>query len=201
MAFWTRFPAVERDPIFKLLQEFDNVRGSSRSSSSVRAFQPNFDVTETKDAYELHGELPGIDQKDVEIEFVDRSTIKISGHLERSFTKGTPPTGFIERESQGQITAGEHHTKPHSATVEDADAPTETAVKKQEKQERPEQQQNEEEDVKYWVSERSVGEFHRSFSFPNRVDQDNVRASMKNGILSIVVPKLAEQQTRKIAIQ
>src|SRR2546421_12132441 len=73
MAFW-RIPSVERDPILKLLEEFDNVRGSSSRSSSVRAFQPKFDVTETKDAYELHGELPGINQKDVDIEFVDRST-------------------------------------------------------------------------------------------------------------------------------
>src|SRR5204863_1682253 len=111
------------DPILKLLEEFDNVRGSSRSSSSVRAFQPKFDVTETKDAYDLHGELPGVDQKDIEIEFVDRSTIKISGHLERSYTKGTPPAGLIESGKQGQITG--EQSKQHSATVEDEDAPSE----------------------------------------------------------------------------
>ena len=53
----------------------------------------------------------------------------------------------------------------------------------------------------YWVSERSVGEFHRQFGFPSRVDQDHVKASLKNGILNIVVPKAQAQQARKISIE
>ena len=31
---------------------------------------------------------------------------------------------------------------------------------------------NKEPDHRYWVSERSVGEFSRSFSFPTRVDEE-----------------------------
>ncbi len=50
------------------------------------------------------------------------------------------------------------------------------------------------------MSERSVGEFSRSFSFPVRVDQDAVKASMKNGILSILVPKAKKHESRKIDI-
>jgi len=54
---------------------------------------------------------------------------------------------------------------------------------------------------KFWVSERSVGEFARSFHFPTKVDQDAVKASMKNGILSITVPKTqAKAGTRRIQI-
>ena len=56
-------------------------------------------------------------------------------------------------------------------------------------------------DFKYWVSERSVGEFERRFSFPGRVELENVKASLKNGILSVVVPKVVAQQSKKINIE
>ena len=49
----------------------------------------------------------------------------------------------------------------------------------------------------YWVSERSVGEFARSFHFPNPVDHENVKASMKNGILRVVVPKTEKAKPQK----
>jgi len=55
--------------------------------------------------------------------------------------------------------------------------------------------------AKYWVNERSVGEFHHSFAFPAHVDQDAVKASLKNGILNIVVPKETAPQSRKINIE
>ena len=54
---------------------------------------------------------------------------------------------------------------------------------------------------RYWVSERSVGEFERRFSFPGRVELENVKASLKNGILSVVVPKVLAQQSRRINIE
>ena len=53
---------------------------------------------------------------------------------------------------------------------------------------------------KYWVSERSVGEFHRAFSFSSRVDQDSVTASLKNGVLSVVVPNAASYQAKRINV-
>ena len=54
---------------------------------------------------------------------------------------------------------------------------------------------------RYWASERSVGEFQRTFSLPGRVDQDAVKASLKDGILSIVVPKSTASSVRKITLE
>ena len=54
---------------------------------------------------------------------------------------------------------------------------------------------------KYWVNERSVGEFERIFTFPGRVDQEAVKASLKNGILSVVVPKVVATEARRINIE
>lgn len=34
-------------------------------------YMPKFDMAEHKDSYSLHGELPGVEVKDVEIEFSD----------------------------------------------------------------------------------------------------------------------------------
>jgi HSP20 family protein len=54
---------------------------------------------------------------------------------------------------------------------------------------------------KIWRSERNVGHFSRSFAFPQAVDQDEVKATLKNGILTLTVPKTRkEKTTKKIAI-
>jgi HSP20 family protein len=72
----------------------------------LKTFIPKFDVKEIAQAYELHGKLPGIEQKDVEIEFTDQQTLIIKGRTKRSYTKGTPPAGFIKGEVSGAITEG-----------------------------------------------------------------------------------------------
>jgi len=53
---------------------------------------------------------------------------------------------------------------------------------------------------KYWLSERSFGEFSRVFSFPSSVNQDKVEAKFENGVLDITVPKSEKSGTRKIPI-
>jgi len=210
-------------PLFRLLDDFDNYRtevqgadnGTGRKGGrgiSARTFNPKFDVRETENAYELHGELPGIERENINIEFTEPQTIVIHGHIERTYQSGTPPSGFLEggSKSGGQITeAGEqHHTKPHKVTVEDESSEQSkeqskekskdqgTVAKKNEHQQEQPQQPKE----KYWVSERSVGEFSRTFSFPGRIDQDGVTASLNNGVLSITVPKAKKHESRRIAI-
>lgn len=165
----------------------------------MKSFNPKFDVKELKDTYELHGELPGIEQKDIEIEFTDANTLTVKGRTERSYTSGTPPTGSIESGKPTQAITEGYENVSHRATVEDEGAETTTTVAPTNEVAKSEEQPKEPE-AKYWVSERSVGEFSRSFSFPVRVDQDAVHASMKNGILSIVVPKAKKLESRKITI-
>jgi len=186
-------------PLFRLLDDFDSYSRSSTGNGHHhrKTFQPRFDVRELPDAYELHGELPGIEQKDIEIEFTDAQTLTIRGRTERSYTSGTPPSNLVEdTKSSGAITEGGEQ-QSHKATVEDENEANKTSTSVATQEQKPQQQQ---EQAKYWVSERSVGEFARSFSFPARVDQDAVKASMKNGILSILVPKAKKHESRKIQI-
>ena len=197
MSLFPRFPQTEFAPIFRLLDDYDSHRSARSAASHIRAFQPKFDVRELKDAYELHGELPGIDQKDMDIEFTDPHTLVVKGRVERTYEEGTKP-------EQGRITgevSNEQQKAAHKATVEDAseDKKQDGAVAQAGKGQ-VEKHQGEKEEATYWVSERSVGEFHRSFSFPSRVDQDNVKAKLNNGVLTITVPKAAAPKAKKINI-
>ena len=165
----------------------------------MKSFSPKFDVKESGDAYELQGELPGVDQKDVEIEFTDSQTVVIRGRTERSSTSGTPPTGLIE-EAKIAGAISEKHQAEHHPTVEDAADTTTSKAPAEDAQVAKKEETPAEPQEKYWVSERSVGEFSRSFTFHVRIDSENVQASMKNGILSILVPKAKKDQARKITI-
>jgi len=53
----------------------------------------------------------------------------------------------------------------------------------------------------YHRIERSYGAFHRSFTLPTTVQQDQVKASYKNGILRIILPKAEEAKPKEIAIE
>jgi HSP20 family protein len=48
--------------------------------------------------------------------------------------------------------------------------------------------------------ERSYGQFVRSFTLPNNVDRDQIRASFDNGLLKIELPKSEEARPREIKI-
>jgi HSP20 family protein len=48
--------------------------------------------------------------------------------------------------------------------------------------------------------ERGYGEFSRLVRLPIDVDADNVAATLKNGVLTIKLPKYAEAKPRKIAV-
>lgn len=167
-------------------------------------FYPKFDVREIPSAYEFHGELPGIEQKDIEIEFTDSQTLTIKGRIERSYSS-VPVKGAITESNHSEE---EKKNKELQPTVEDEgenanpDGKEEKAVEKKEEAGAVQRKNPKEVDDKLWVSERSVGEFSRSFSFPDMVDQDAVRASFKNGVLSIVVPKILKKEGgKKIMIQ
>jgi HSP20 family protein len=53
----------------------------------------------------------------------------------------------------------------------------------------------------FFSYERSYGSFTRSFTLPEGVDADQVNANLKDGVLSIVVPKKPEAQPKKVAIK
>lgn len=172
------------NPLFRLLDDFDKY--SRQESTQRRSWQPKFDVRETEDAFHLHGELPGLSKEDVSIEFPEPQTLAIHGKVERTYTTSTPQLEDDQSQRRNSFQASvedeaEAEAKPNSGEViEKPAAPVDNA--------------------KYWLAERSIGEFSRIFNFPSRVDQDAVQAGLKDGILSVVVPKAKKHETRRIAI-
>lgn len=52
----------------------------------------------------------------------------------------------------------------------------------------------------YHRVERSYGQFIRTFTLPNNVDRENLKADFRNGILEIEMPKSEEARPRQIRI-
>lgn len=52
----------------------------------------------------------------------------------------------------------------------------------------------------YYYQELFWGSFSRSIILPEDVDSDNAKASMKNGLLTIRLPKLANTKIKKVKI-
>ena len=48
--------------------------------------------------------------------------------------------------------------------------------------------------------ERHYGSFERRFSLPSGIDQENIKADMKNGVLTLRIPKKEESKPKAIQI-
>ncbi|KAK7883480.1 hypothetical protein LTR67_011230 [Exophiala xenobiotica] len=154
MAILPRFAAfapsrTEFGPFFNLFN--DTFSELQKISDNIpRTWAPRFDMKESQDSFVLDVELPGINQKDITIEFEEGKAPK-EGEVGKKIAEGKK----VEQEE-----------------------PT------------------------YWCSERGVGEFARTFGFPTPIDQDKVKASLKDGVLHVVVPKTEKaNKTKTITIE
>jgi HSP20 family molecular chaperone IbpA len=196
-------------PIFRLFDDFGNhSRNDSgwRSAAGMPTWQPKFDIRETAEAYELHGELPGMVKENVHIEFTEPQAMHVSGRVERTYTVGTSPhdqlagitmSGAINE--KGEEEQQERRNSRHT-TVEDEDEANAPEQEITTTAKAPIQQQQSTDRAKYWLTERHICEFSRNFNFPARIDQEGVAASLKDGILSITVPKAKKHESRRITI-
>lgn len=192
-------------PLFRLLDDYEIHRSERRPTRATPRFTPSFDVREASNGYYLDGELPGVDQSKIDIEFSDPQTLIVKGRTERNYQQSPASASTVEQTSPSSS------PRQHQATVEDDEEETASVSSsrssthddtssqlKQKLHAEPTQQRQP--DFHFWASERSIGEFQRTFSFPTRVDQDGVRANLKNGILSVYVPKDAAPKTKKIRV-
>jgi HSP20 family protein len=62
-------------------------------------------------------------------------------------------------------------------------------------------QQMDEKNENYHYVGRSYGEFARAIPLPREVEGDRVKASYKDGVLAIVLPKSAEAKGKEIQIK
>lgn len=130
-----------RERMNRLFEEAFTARGEEKELISGN-WSPSVDIYESENALVLSAEIPGLDEKDVEIK-VENNTLSISG--ERKFEKETK-------------------------------------------------------EENYHRIERAYGSFQRSFTLPNYIDQDKIKAEHENGILKITMPKKKELKPKKIKV-
>ena len=140
----------ESDPITAFRREMDRLfesfgrdLGWPGSENRATAMAPSIDVSETDNELRIDADLPGVEEKDVDV--------TISGNL---------------------------------LTIR--------GEKKAEKEEKKD----------FHLVERSYGSFSRSLTLPFAADPGKAKATFKNGVLSISVPKPPEvkAKAKKIAI-
>lgn len=134
-----------RGEVDRLFDDFPFRLPSLRLGPGTEMTVPALEMTETKKAYKIAAELPGIDPDAVEIS-VDKGMLRIAGE-------------------------------------------------KQEEREQDEQG--------YRVSERSYGAFERTISLPEGADADRIKARCRHGVLTITIPKDEKAATaaRRIAVE
>lgn len=140
---WEPFNGLDRIQS-RINEFFDEAFGRSRAypSSATNTSYPPVDILESRDAYLIRAELPGMKKEDINLELRD-GAVTLSG--ERKFDE--PAAG-----------------------------------------------------VEYHRSERVAGKFLRSFYLPQTIKQEDMRATYRDGILEIHVPKADEAKPKQIAI-
>jgi HSP20 family protein len=141
--------------IEKALNDFDRYMESFFGESPltpvnrVFRYSPAMDVREIDEAYIVEAELPGLEEKDLEIHLDNRILIIKSKNEENS------------GKTEGQDRSAEE---------------------------------------KYYIRERRISSFSRSFTLPENADPDKITATFKNGLLCLEIKKRAETQKRLISI-
>jgi len=127
------------------------------------------------------------------------------GSVSRKRARGHPPRGLasapsldvIDKENEVKLVADLPGLTENDIDVQVTDS---TLTISGEKKEEIEDGDGEGE---RWVSERRFGSFTRRISLPEGIDQDNIDASFKNGVLTVRLPKRPEAQhpARKIEVK
>ena len=66
--------------------------------------------------------------------------------------------------------------------------------------ERKEEREEEDANHNVYLRERRSGSFERAFRLPEQVDADAIEASMKDGVLTVTVPKTEAEKPRQIEV-
>jgi len=167
---------------------------------------PDFDVIESPSCYFLEGSLAGIRNKDdIKIEWVGGRTLVIEADVEREDLELVwgIQLGEDEAELKDEVKSDESDhlweekngvNKAGSKTKKSSPTDKSTPVKATDTEETKPHR------CRTWLSERHLGPMQRSFTFPRDIDADGLRAKLRNGVLMIMVPKVAidkDDESRK----
>jgi HSP20 family protein len=104
-----------------------------------------------------------------------------------------PRVDVEEDEKQYVVKADLPGVSPKDVEIQVAD--NMLILRGQKKEEREEKKKD------YHRVERFEGQFYREIALPRGIDADKIQAKSADGVLTITIPKKAEAQPKKIAVQ
>ena len=107
-----------------------------------RVYAPVVDIAETRDAIMLVADIPGVNEKNVDI-VLEKDILTITGTVDPEYDK------------RYRITYAEYN----------------------------------------------VGDYRRTFEISSDIDRDNIDATVKDGVLKLILPKAGPAKTKKIKIR
>ena len=174
---------LDDHPFFNLNSSF------FREANVGRANRANVQETETE--YKIELEVPGYQKEEINIEFgSDAKSVTISGKHESSYNEG--PTEEVVEEGKEKSEGKEREKKESKEGSEKKESKSITETRKETAVGKPA--------PKYWISERSVGEFSRTFSFATPLDVNKAVAKLESGVLTLTIPKVTTVTRKKITI-
>ena len=107
-----------------------------------KVYTPAVDILERKDEIVVTADMPGVDERSVDIT-LEKNVLSIAGTVEQRPAAGHRPT----------------------------------------------------------LAEYGMGDYQRAFTLSEEVDRDRIQATVRNGVLRLVLPKAAAAKTRKIEVR
>jgi len=214
--------APELTPFFRALEDAARPQTHGQRHGGSRSFTPKFDVWETSDNYVIQGELPGVAMNDINIDW-HKDTLQISGKVTHSkCTRSTSPSAGAIKDNQATVeddyVVADDGTSEKPGGEAAAPAATETTPTVNQAEEKGEAVADNSNNMctrhsqskhcgggtggtfRYWVSERSYGQFNRTFSFPTPIAHDGISATLNNGVLEVRVPKTEAPAPHRVQI-
>jgi HSP20 family molecular chaperone IbpA len=111
-------------------------------TTSRKVFIPRVDIREVGDAIVLLADMPGVDEKAVDIT-LEKNVLTLTGRVEPDVYEGYR-AAYVEYEA---------------------------------------------------------GDYERAFTLSDEIDRDRIEASVKNGVLKLILPKAAPVKLRKISVK
>jgi len=163
------------------------------------------DLKESKSQYELVAELPGVNKKDINIEVKDDRTLIITGKMghDEGGPEGETVTAY---EDQAQGRGQGPYDASSDVQIDESDGVIPSGAEKMQRDKASQSMKlsvskAEESDVeRYWNSERILASFQRSITFPSPFQTDKIEARLKNGLLSVLLPKIPEKKGIQINV-
>jgi HSP20 family protein len=109
------------------------------------------------------------------------------------FERGFPKVDIIDHDNEIEVQAALPGVKKEDldVSINNQTITIRTSTKEEKK----------EEEGKYFRREITRGEYQRTLSLPNNVDDANAKASFKDGILTVTIPKTEKSKRKTIEIK